>query len=134
MQARTAAGMSRGDLARFADLAESTLSRWETGIASPQVDGLSKVVKALDLTIADVVQLPEGQRFPSDWRVLKGLTQPELGRLVGLSTTTLGRIERGEAGLTDEAAVKLSTVFAIDVDELRAAYERARRRPPGTPA
>lgn len=132
--AREQAGMSRGDLARIADLSEATLGRWEAGVRSPQIDVLARVARALDISIADLVVVPTEDRFPGDWRILRGLTQPQLGAQAGVSTTMVGAVERGEVRLADTTADKLAEVLGITPDELRAAYERARRRPPGTPA
>lgn len=132
--ARQVAGMSRGDLARVADISTATLARWETSARSPQIDVLAKVAQALDVQIADLVSVPERDRFPGDWRILVGLTQPELGKRAGVSTAMVGAIERGEARLADEVATRLCFVLGISTDELRAAHKRARDREPGTPA
>lgn len=132
--AREKAGMSRGDLARVSDVTETAIGRWETGARSPQIDHLAKVVRALGLQMSDLVIVPSEGRYPGDWRVLLGLTQPELGKKAGISTTMVGAIERGEARLTEDVAAKLSAALGIPGGELRESYERARSRPPGTPA
>lgn len=87
------------------------------------------------MTIADVVLVPEDDRYPGDFRVLLGLTQPQLGAKAGLPPTqTVSSVERGVVSLSDSAAQKLSAALGISEDELRAAHERARNRPPGAPA
>ncbi|MBY6382579.1 MULTISPECIES: helix-turn-helix domain-containing protein [Rhodococcus] len=134
IQARKDKGMSRADMARLAGLNGATVQRWESGSRSPQVDTLSLVAKALQMSISDFVDVPEGERFPGDWRVLRGLTQPQLGKLAGISTSEVGRIERGEVPLTDASAKALSRQLEISIEELRASHERARNRPAGTPA
>lgn len=131
---REEAGMSRGDLARIAEVSETAIGRWETGVRSPQIDHLAMVARALNLQVSDFVIIPLGDRYPGDWRILLGLTQPELGAKAGISTTMVGSIERGEARLTDDAAAKLSMALGITESELRASYERVRIRPPGAPA
>ncbi|MFF0818063.1 helix-turn-helix domain-containing protein [Rhodococcus sp. NPDC003318] len=132
--ARVQAGMERGDLARLADISVATLSRWETGARSPQIDVLARVARALEIEIAALVSIPKDDRFPGDWRILIGMTQPELGARAGVSTAMVGSIERGEARLTDEVATKLSSALGISPDDLRAAHRRARNREAGTPA
>lgn len=133
-QARREAGFVQTETARLAKIGTETLRRWESGAASPQVDLLARVVEVLGVTIADVVLVPEDDRYPGDFRVLLGLTQPQLGAKAGLPTQTVSSVERGVVSLSDAAAQKLSAALGISEDELRAAHERARNRPPGAPA
>jgi DNA-binding XRE family transcriptional regulator len=94
---------------------------------------LARVVRILDAPIEQVVTIAPGECYPGDCRVLKGLTQPELSAAVKIPATTLRGIERADAAPTDGNAEKLSTFLGISVDEIRAAYQRARQRPAGTP-
>lgn len=132
--ARRAAGISQRELARLARLNADTVRRWETGDSSPQVDLLARVTAAIGISIADVVTVPEGERYPGDWRVLRGLTQPMLGAAAGVTTQIIGSVERGEISLSDNVAKKLSAALDISESELRASYERVRNRPSGAPA
>lgn len=131
---RTDQGMSRSDLARIAGVSTYTVYRWEKGQATPQVSTLVSAARALDVPIDDLVRVPRDERFPGDWRILRGLMQPELGKLAGVSTMDVSRIERGEITLTDELAHKLAITLGMDVDEYRECYERSRIRPPGVQA
>ncbi|WP_236739714.1 helix-turn-helix domain-containing protein [Mycobacteroides abscessus] len=126
--------MSMTDLARITGVAGSTIYAWESGKATPQVDKLAAAMKVLGSPIEDVVLVPRERRFPSDWRVLGGFTQPQLAAAAGIATSTLQTIERGEAILTDERAATLSQLVNTTQDEYRAAWRRARDRPPNTPA
>ena len=121
------------DLARLADVGQSTLYAWEAGTFSPQVDLLARVMRIIDAPIERVVNIPADERFPGDWRVIKGLTQPELAAAVKIATSTLRSIERADLGLTDANAEKLAKHLRISVEQYRAAYQRARQRPAGTP-
>lgn len=133
-QLRRDAGLSQREVARLARLNAETVRRWEVGDSSPQVDLLARVTRAIGVTIADVVCVPEGERYPGDWRVLRGLTQPQLGAAAGVTTQIVGSVERGEISLSDNVERKLSTALDIPEGELRASYERVRSRPAGTPA
>ena len=133
-QVRRAAGISQRELARQARLNADTVRRWELGDSSPQVDLLSRVVQALGIDIVDVVDIPEGERYPGDWRVLKGMTQPMLGAAAGVTTQIVGSVERGEISLSENVSRKLSVALGISEGELRASYERVRNRPPGAPS
>lgn len=134
VELRTAHGLSRPDLGRIADVSLQTIHKWESGGQSPQIDVLMRVVQALGATVSDLVDIKPEDRYPGDWRVLQGLTQPELGAKAGISTSMVGAIERGDSRLTDNFAQKLAAALDIPVSELRASYERVRNRPPGTPA
>ena len=133
-QIRRERNFSLSDLARLANNGRSTLHHWETGHATPQVDLLARAADTLGVSIGDLVHIPEHERFPGDLRILRGLTQPQLGREAKVPTATVGAIERGEAALTDEYAQRLAAALDVSIDVYRAAYERSRRRPPGTPA
>ena len=89
----------------------------------------------LKAPIEQVVKVAREERYPGDWRVLRGITQPELAAAAKIATTTTLRgIERADIALTDLNAATLAELLGIDVAEYRAAYQRARSRPPGTTA
>lgn len=133
-QARLDAGYSQAEIARVAKVGVGTVRRWEQGESSPQVDLLARVVEILGVTIADVVKVPVDERFPGDWRVLLGLTQPQLGAKAGITTQIVSCVERGVISLSDNVAEKLSAALEISEAELRAAHERVRNRPLGEPS
>ena len=132
-EARRHKNISVSDLSRLADVSQATVFNWEAGKSTPQVDLLARVMRILDAPIEQVVTIPASERYPGDWRILKGLTQPELAAAVKIPTTTLRGIERADAALTDGNAEKLATYLGVSVEEYRAAYQRARQRPAGTP-
>lgn len=53
------------------------------------------------------------------FRKLKRLKQAELAKRIGLSTTSLGRIERDEKIASDEQLQKIAQTLNIDVNELK---------------
>ena len=131
---RVGAGLSVSDLARIADVAVSTIHHWEAGTRSPQIDILASVMKVLNAPIESVVLIAADQRYPSDLRVLKGLTQPQLAAAAHMPTVTVQRIERADYPLSDKNAEAIAGLLGITVDEYRAAYQRARKRPAGEPS
>lgn len=131
-EARKRRGISVSDLARLADVSQATVFNWEGGKGTPQVDLLARVMRILEVPIEQVVTIAPDERYPGDWRVIKGLTQPELAAAAKIATTTLRGIERADAALTDANASALANLLDISVDEYRAAYQRARQRPAGT--
>lgn len=131
-EARRHRGISVSDLARLADVSQATVFNWEGGKGTPQIDLLARVMRILETPIEQVVTIAPEDRYPGDWRVIKGLTQPELAAAAKIATTTLRGIERADAALTDANAAALANLLGITVDEYRAAYQRARQRPAGT--
>ena len=131
---REAAGMTMTDLARLSDLSPSTISSWERGSAAPDVARLVQVASVLGVDVSELVNVDASAQMPSDLRVRKGLSQIELARATGLSTAVTGAFERAEVAWKDKHATKIAAALDVSIEELRQAWERARRRPPGTPA
>lgn len=133
-EARTRADLTRAELGRLSNVTENAIGRWENGTRSPQIDVLARVLEQLGIEVEDVVDIARNDRYPGDWRIIRGLTQPALGRLTGLSTAAIGRIERGEGGLSADVEQSIAAALDITPTELRQAFERARTRAPGAPA
>lgn len=121
------------ELARLSEVSSSTIYAWENGTFTPQVDKLAAVMKVLGAPIEHVVVIPLDQRYPGDWRVLLGLTQPKLAAAAGIATNTLKKIERGESSLTADKAEILSRLVGTTPEEYCAAWRRVHERPPGAP-
>lgn len=132
--ARAAATMTQGDLARIAGVSLTAIRDWEKGNNTPQVDKLAIVARTLDVPLSTLVVIAEIDRTLADLRILAGLTQPELGKAAGISTTAVGALERAEVGLSDVRAAALAEALAVDVATVRHAYSNAKNRPLGAPA
>ncbi|SMG57791.1 DNA-binding transcriptional regulator, XRE-family HTH domain [Rhodococcus rhodochrous J3] len=130
---RTEKGYTRGDLARFAEVSVAAVRAWESGQATPQVDRLARVAAALDVPMSELVRISPHDRYLGDLRVQAGLTQPQLALQAGISTASLSSLELGETSLREPVAERLARALGVDTAEVRAAYERARTRPPGAP-
>lgn len=57
-------------------LAEGGHPQLEAGKGTPQIDLLARVMAILETPIEHVVAIAPDERYPGDWRVIKGLTQP----------------------------------------------------------
>ncbi|ANE83364.1 transcriptional regulator (plasmid) [Mycobacterium adipatum] len=131
-QARQHKGLSVSDLSRMAGVSDAAIWKWEAGTATPLIDLLARVMRILDAPIEQVITIPADERYPGDWRAIRGISQPELAATAKIPTTTLKGIERGDRNLSDANADKLADLLGISVEEYRAAYQRARERPAGT--
>lgn len=126
--------MTMSDLSRLSGVTSSTIYAWEAGTFTPQVDKLAAVMKVLGNPIEYVVEVPVDERYPGDWRVLIGLTQPHLAASAGMSTARLQRIESGEVEPTDAQVETLAQLLGTTPESYRLAWRRAFTRPPGAPA
>ena len=126
-------GRVMGELARLSGVTTTTIYAWENGTYTPQVDKLAAVMEVLGAPIEEVVRVPVNERYPGDWRVLLGVTQPKLAAMAGIATSILKKIERGEVTLSKEKAAVLSRLVNASTEEYVAAWERARTRPAGAP-
>ncbi|UDH01722.1 helix-turn-helix transcriptional regulator [Rhodococcus opacus] len=127
-------GLSRGELARLADVSIGTVQAWETGRATPSVDTLLRVAGVLGVSMEEVVRIDPEVRFLGDLRVLAGMTQPQLATKIAISTTALSNLELGQARLTDEVADRIARALDLPKATVAEAYERVRTRPAGDPA
>ncbi|MFC9356464.1 helix-turn-helix domain-containing protein [Rhodococcus sp. NPDC057014] len=127
--ARTAAGISRGDLSRAIGVDPTTIHNWETSRSNPQPDHLARAAEKLGIPLDHLIIVPEDNRTIADLRNLSGLTQKHVADRTGLSTTTIGRIERGEGSLSDSHAIALADALRLEQRTIRDAFIRARNRP-----
>jgi transcriptional regulator with XRE-family HTH domain len=130
---RTRAGPSVSDLARIADVAVSTIHHWEAGTRSPPVDILASVMEVLDAPIEAVVLIAADHCYPGDWRLMKGLTQPQLAAAAHMPTVPIQRIERVDCPLSGKNAETVANARGSTAEEYRAAHQRARKRSAGMP-
>ncbi|MFV9454716.1 helix-turn-helix domain-containing protein [Rhodococcus sp. NM-2] len=129
-QARIDKHLAQGELALRADVSTATISAWEVGRSTPQVDRLMRVVEILGLRMDEVIDVPVEERKLGTLRELTGRTQAQLAGVIGVSTSLLAALERGHAKLGDAVAERLAGELGVSVTEIRAAYERGRARPP----
>lgn len=129
---RQARSMSRGELARLIGVTTGAVGMWERGETTPQVDTLKTAADLLNVQMDEFIQIPPAERYLGDLRALRGLTQPQLAKLLPVSMTTLAQLERGEAKLTDSVASSIAKALEVPVNTVVEAYERVRSRPENT--
>lgn len=129
-EARINADLTRGELARLAHVSVGAVQAWETGRAAPQIDSLVKVLEVLQVPIEVVVVIASDDRYLGDLRVLRGMTQTQLAKNLGVSTTTLSQIELGHTlTLRDDIAVGLARELGVSADEVHRIFRKTQDRP-----
>ncbi|WP_454793836.1 helix-turn-helix transcriptional regulator [Mycolicibacterium lutetiense] len=129
-----ASGMSRGDIARLAEMSPASIHSWIRRGVDPDVERLSRVAKVLEIDMTEFVHVADDECFPSDLRVRAGLTQVQLATAAGVSTTVLSGFERAETRWSERKGSAIAAALGVSLDELHKAWERSRTRPAGTPA
>ncbi|APA78392.3 helix-turn-helix domain-containing protein [Mycobacterium avium] len=128
-----AAGVSRSDLARLADISPATIHSWERRGGTPDIERLARIAGVLGVEVTAFVHVPDDECLPSDLRNRRGLTQVQLAAAAGLSTTVVSGFERAETRWSVKKAEKLAPVLGVSVEQLHEAWQRSRTRPAGTP-
>lgn len=143
---RNAAKLTVGDLHRITDISASAIYAWENGFRTPEVHSLASVADALEVRMDVLVPVPPAERMLSHLRVFARMTQTELAAKLGIPTPAYSKIERGERPLPEELVARLTQALTIDDEthplrkqsinevQVRSAWQRAKSRPPGTPA
>jgi transcriptional regulator with XRE-family HTH domain len=128
---RDGRGITHSELARLSGVSITAIRRWEEGAAVPQVDKLLLVAQVLGIEapMEKLISIPRGKRSPADWRALFGLLQPTVGRIAGIETSDVSRIERGIRPPTPKQALALAAVYGITVEEFMESFQRARMTP-----
>ncbi len=83
------------EVANIVEVSRTTVFNWERNYSSPKLQHIPKVIKFLGYAPSDGEQKTLGEKIVY-YRWLKGMTQKELARQIGVDPTTLARWERGE--------------------------------------
>ncbi|MBW8174023.1 helix-turn-helix domain-containing protein [Ornithinimicrobium sp. Arc0846-15] len=95
--AREAAGLTQHQLAVRLELSGGErVSSWETGRVQPHFAQLRNLSVVLGISIADLLDLPDGGLSLRLMRLRTGLEISELAKNVGVSSRTVRRWEEGE--------------------------------------
>ncbi|OZC56070.1 XRE family transcriptional regulator [Rhodococcus sp. 06-621-2] len=126
---RIRAGLSIVDLALRLGVSRQAVSTWETGRSTPPANRLREIADELDVSISAFVPIPENRLHLADLRALASLSQVDAAKLLEISPTVLGDIERGtkKLGTHEERAEQMSRVYNVDLQVVRDAWARTER-------
>ncbi|MBY4128050.1 helix-turn-helix domain-containing protein [Rhodococcus fascians] len=128
LEARLNKGFSQGELALRASVSSASISAWEVGRSTPQVDRLRRVADVLGLEMAELIHIPETELKLANLRELAGWTQAQLAQRAGMSTPLLAALERGHASLTDAVCARVAAQLKLPDAAVAEAFERGRTR------
>lgn len=112
------------DLADSIGVSRQSVNAWRRGRAIPTPVLLAKVARWLDISISDLVPIPEDRLRMADLRVRAGLSQREAASRLGLGTSTLTVIEKGRRTVSPDLALAMVDVYGLDEATVLDAWER----------
>lgn len=119
-QRRKEINMSADELAKKLGIDRSTIYRYENGdIKKIPLDILEPIAKALNTTPTYLMDYWDiGQKIKNA-RLLHGLTQEQLGNLVGVQKSAIAKYENGRVvNIKRNTLQKIATVLGINIQEL----------------
>ncbi|RIJ76315.1 XRE family transcriptional regulator [Nakamurella silvestris] len=122
--ARRRANLSHEDLGLLASVSPSTIGHWESSRRAPSPEALMAVAQSLNMVVADLAPVAEGDLLLSDLRNRMGLTQAAAAAAIGISHQALGSIERGARPPTVEIREKIATVYGSDSGQVGRIWQR----------
>lgn len=123
---RLSQSLTIDDLAVALGVSDSTVRRWELGLALPLPHNLRAITAALKIGLADLL----ANRISSepnlkDLRALAALTLEEVAEQSVLSRSSLLRLERGSMHLNENSRVALASAYAVTEAEVDSAYTKS---------
>lgn len=120
---RIAQNLTIDDLAAAVEVSESTIRRWELGLALPMPHNLRAGAVALGIDVIDLlVNRISATPTLKDLRAVAALTLDEVAQRSQLSRSSLLRLERGSMHLGDISRLTLAEVYDVDEDQVESAY------------
>ena len=122
-EARAAAGLTQGSLARLVGVSEWTVRAWEGGSRPPTAHHLASLAEALQVSAAYLAPLPDNPRL-RHIRQQAGLTQADIAKTLGAPVGSVGQIEAGR--WWPSAAERWASAYGVRLSAFRAAWETSR--------
>jgi len=124
--ARERAGFTQAELAAVLDVTDGIVSAWESGTRAPTPRNLAGLARELDMPVIEFINVREDQLRLPDLRALSGLSGVEAARAIGMSSSTLYNIERGDQRPQARALTQLATLYSVTETTIEEAWERGR--------
>lgn len=117
-------GITQSELAEKAGIAPNTLRRYESGATCPDPDSVQKIAVALGVKAEDLVNLDSvlknetvSERI-TRLRRLRGMTQEELGGLVGSTKSTVAKYESGKGHMKSSTLTRIAEALEVSYEYL----------------
>jgi transcriptional regulator with XRE-family HTH domain len=128
---RSDARFTLEQLALLSGVGQQTLSAWEAGKSEPTPHKLAAVAVALRVTIMDFSAIPDDDMQLADLRFLRGQTQADVAKALGIAVSAVSRMERAIKPPTDDQLDILARLYGVDRSALQQVWIRTRDRVAG---
>ena len=115
---RKAAGLSQRGLSQLVGVGLTAVQTWEDGASSPPTPVLPRLAKALNVAVDDLLAGDQHVSPLAVARMHAGLTQTQMGAIVGVSHTFISAVERGRKPLPSSWLPALAAELGITPDDL----------------
>lgn len=124
---RTRHKLSLRQLSLLSGVGAATIGAWEAGRRAPSPRLLAAVADALQVTVADLVPVPQRRVVLADLRHQTGLSQRDAAVEVGLSPSMYQAIETGYRAPDQAQRTRLAERFGVSEDEFSTVWNRTRK-------
>jgi transcriptional regulator with XRE-family HTH domain len=125
-RARERAGLTQAELAILIGVTDGGVSAWESGTRAPTGRNLVALARVLSTPPIELLNLREDELRLADVRALYGLSGDEVASRVGIGTSTLYDVERGDRRPTGRTLDQLAKLYGLDEVTIEEAWERGR--------
>jgi transcriptional regulator with XRE-family HTH domain len=123
--ARQQAELTQAEVAGLTGCDPSLIARWESDRGGPSTKHIRALVEALEVEVADLVDVRRDELLLGDLRAWAGGTQTQVKK--DLRLHRISDIEAGALPLPQRVRVEMAALYGVDVDELAAAADRTRK-------
>lgn len=118
--------LSLRQLSLLSGVGASTIGAWESGQRAPSARLLAAVAGALEVTVADLVPVPQRRLVLADLRHQTGLSQRDAAEKAGLSPSMYQAIETGFRAPDQVQLATLSMLLDVTESDFVTTWERTR--------
>ena len=118
--ARKSAGISQAELAERIGVPYQSIGQWERNERNPKIETLQRIADALSIPVYQLFG-PEPNEISNNLkriRLGRGLTQKELGDLLGVSQATVGQYETNQNPPKLETLQRIADALSISVTDI----------------
>lgn len=118
---RKESGLTQQELANQSGVSIATIKTCETNKNTPKYNTLKKIASVLNVSVNKLLYTGINSNFSNELTYLrckKGLTQEQLGELIGVSGTAIMRYEKNQRSPSYNLLLRIAGVFDVSVDEL----------------
>lgn len=116
--ARIAKGLTQKALAEAIGVRTPQISAWELGTLSPSVDALAKIAKVLDVSMEELISVPQSKTNLKELRKAAGVTQVQLAKIIGVAQSQYSSYESGAFTIPEDKLALIAETLGVGIDDI----------------